>query len=389
MKQRTAAAALGAILGCHCVVADDSTAGGLAMWTTDPDCTELACQTGGACIQPPSNSTCRCPSSVLPTCPPLVFQGVVVPENASGCWPRALSGDGSTIVGSCADAVGDTSTFMVWTQDTSAARVVFPKRLGCVATGVNFDGTVVVGIDDTGPVRIGKSGRERLPDDVVDVALNADGSVMVGTRDTARGSRAFMGTLASNLEDLGTLGPDDPHSYANAISADGNVVVGASGTDADPYSWRAVRWSAETGIQALPMPEGAVASQALRVNADGSVIIGIFYRPREASRVARWAGMRVAELPPLPPSHGGVGGPVSADGKLVAYIAGGDDMIALWDDVHGTRKLRDLLAERGADLSGWRFVGIHGGMSANGTVLVVTAEHESGDGRPRPVILRL
>ncbi len=55
-------------------------------------------------------------------------------------------------------------------------------------------------------------------------AVSADGSVVVGLADSADGSRHAFRWIAGNMTDLGTLGGN--FSYANAVSADGSVVVG-------------------------------------------------------------------------------------------------------------------------------------------------------------------
>ena len=81
------------------------------------------------------------------------------------------------------------------------------------------------------------------------------------------------GTATAGLwEVLGNLSPEHA-SEAVAISADGSVIVGSSGT---LEGQRAFRWTLETGIQALPMPPSVDVTMtwATDVSADGSTIVG-------------------------------------------------------------------------------------------------------------------
>ena len=83
-----------------------------------------------------------------------------------------------------------------------------------------------------------------------------------------------IGTLGSNPGNFG------PHSYAYAVSADGNVVVGMSPwsylADGRYYSTEeAIRWTLEGGIEGLGgLREIDPGSSAYDVSADGTVIVG-------------------------------------------------------------------------------------------------------------------
>lgn len=66
-----------------------------------------------------------------------------------------------------------------------------------------------------------------LGDETILSGLSANGGVAVGTaRTNGVGSRAFRWTAASGIEQLVGLG--GTNSLAHAVSADGNVIVGAS-----------------------------------------------------------------------------------------------------------------------------------------------------------------
>jgi probable HAF family extracellular repeat protein len=95
-------------------------------------------------------------------------------------------------------------------------------------------------------------------------AVNSDGSVIVGARDSERNGlvRAFRWTRESGFVMLGVL-PGSDRSAAQAISADGRVVVG--------YSSGAFRWTQRTGMVALP---GRTMFGATAVSADGRTVFG-------------------------------------------------------------------------------------------------------------------
>lgn len=74
---------------------------------------------------------------------------------------------------------------------------------------------------------------------------------------------------------IGDFGHPTPRSSAQAVSADGSVVVGR-GTGASPYDSRAFRWTEAGGMVALVDPAGELLeAQAFDISADGSVIVGV------------------------------------------------------------------------------------------------------------------
>jgi uncharacterized membrane protein len=74
------------------------------------------------------------------------------------------------------------------------------------------------------------------------------------------------------MQDLGTL-PGYDRSFANAVSADGSVVVGGSGR-------RAFRWTASGGMEDLNttyaslLTNGSVLIEARAISPDGRYIVG-------------------------------------------------------------------------------------------------------------------
>jgi probable HAF family extracellular repeat protein len=116
--------------------------------------------------------------------------------------------------------------------------------------------------------------------------VSGDGSVVVGiSTDSNANGRAWRWTDAGGIVDLGGLPGVGDENSADAVNADGSVIVGASGTTA-------YRWTQPTGMQPLPRLPGAGLCAATSVSADGSVIGGeASFSPTE--RAVYWdsAGM--------------------------------------------------------------------------------------------------
>ena len=269
--------------------------------------------------------------------------------------PFATSADGSVVVGDD-QSTGDYEAVR-WTRDTGMVRLGFlgsdvPHRSH--ARGVSADGSVVVGNDyaapgfkeafrwteATGMVGLGVfPGGDGFPagegfgsraEDA-----SADGSVVVGASGDGQGNyRAFRWTAQTGMVSLGTL-PEDSYSQAYGVSADGSVVVGQS-----------FRWTADGGMVGLDMC-------ATAVSADGSVVVGTtdYYNPlrRTADNGMSWVYEANA--------HG-----VSADGSIIVganWVFGGPwegpDSVWIWSEVHGMRNLQEMLVDDfGLDLTGWQ-----------------------------------
>lgn len=102
-------------------------------------------------------------------------------------------------------------------------------------------------------------------------AVSADGAVVVGSGSSISGTRAFAWTAAEGMSSLGTL-PGGTVSTGLDVSADGSVVVGNSSTG---RGTEAFRWTAGAGMIGLgDLAGGSFASSATGVSADGSVVVG-------------------------------------------------------------------------------------------------------------------
>jgi probable HAF family extracellular repeat protein len=102
-------------------------------------------------------------------------------------------------------------------------------------------------------------------------AVNADGSVVVGVGSTSNGTEAFRWTEGSGMVGLGNLDGGVFDSVATGVNADGSVVVGqgssVNGTEA-------FRWTEGTMVGLGDLDGGVFYSVATGVNADGSVVVG-------------------------------------------------------------------------------------------------------------------
>ncbi len=182
--------------------------------------------------------------------------------------------------------------------------------------------------------------------------VSADGTVAVGMALNERKLwRAFL-WVSGVMRDLGTLdGSYDCESQAIRVSADGSVVVGDSQKTARD-SWHAFVWTQQTGMQNLGLL-GKGASQAFGVSADGNAVVGYSQDSRGQARAFLWTKQTGMQ------NLGTLGGDrstahdVSADGSVVvgtAQISGGYWRAFVWTAQKGIQDLNsafvNLLVEK-------------------------------------------
>ncbi len=120
-------------------------------------------------------------------------------------------------------------------------------------------------------------------------AVNADGSVVIGWSDYVNGSssgaQAFRWVKSANSATAGVMAglgflTGGFNSTANAVNADGSVVVGHSDSTS---GFQAFRWTEVGGMQTVSqwltngggsVPSGWTLDSATGVNADGTVVVG-------------------------------------------------------------------------------------------------------------------
>jgi len=173
---------------------------------------------------------------------------VLLPQLANELQSEAdgVSGDGSTVVGISYD------------QSSFLGRA-FRWKAGAVQNLGNLGGGVAYG-----------------------KAASSDGSVVVGQSFNSNGKYdAFRWTASGGIKDLGNLGGGSAAgSFGQDVSADGSVVVG---TATVPGVSRAYRWTSSRGIEDL---NTVMANQGVSLNgyqivfadavsADGTVVVGM------------------------------------------------------------------------------------------------------------------
>lgn len=176
-------------------------------------------------------------------------------------------------------------------------------------------------------------------------AVSADGSVVVGRSFSAKGDEAFRWTKETGMVGLGDLLGGLFFSEADAVSANGSVVVGGG---VSAKGSEGFRWTAKTGIVGVGgLPGGQFWSSVNDLSADGSVMVGFSESAKdvEAFRWTEKTGMvglgylrrslfewgKVCES---------VAYAVSADGSVVvgycqcgddAFVVGGNQMMIIGD----------------------------------------------------------
>lgn len=186
----------------------------------------------------------------------------------------AVSGDGSTFVGSSA-AIGGTARAR-WRAGGMVRGTGAPAG---AATGVSRDGSIVS--------VFGSVNRAWRPDSGVTVALapgtsggfyaaavSADGRFVVGEQSTVAGQSCRWDTSTGALQALGSFTSAQTGTinvWPRAVSADGSVVVGIGRSSGPP-----LRWTQGTGWQALPsFGSPSSGHKALGVSGDGDRVVGI------------------------------------------------------------------------------------------------------------------
>jgi hypothetical protein len=185
--------------------------------------------------------------------------------------------------------------------------------------------------------------------------ISGDGSIVVGTSwGTGIIEEAFRWTAEAGLCRLDGLYGEGIRSSAEAVSANGLIVVGHRIYEGFPYG-DCFRWTESEVI-------GFDAHTANATSSDGSVVVGgldnhdtaLF----EAYRWTQETGLTL--LGTCLPNFHSRALAVSGNGSVVVgYVqnnSGFDEQKAfIWDQKHGMRLLQDVLEDDfGLDLSGWK-----------------------------------
>lgn len=301
------------------------------------------------------------------------FTPLDIPE--SGYFaPNAVSADGNTVVG-MAYILGQGDKARRWRNGLGFD---YPgPSSGPVAnwaSGVSSSGSVVTGGtghavfgDLEGWVRNGASvGHVGSPSghDTSDCrGVSFDGLVVVGYGGSQANPNLFEAAKYTDQGGWTNLGflPGDNDSKALGANQNGSVIVGWSAGSSSPRT--GFRWTAASGMQAIPHLSGGNEAYAESTNAAGDVVVGGDY-VGNAQTAWRWsASTGTVELAPLPGCDQCWATCISPDGSIVggwssSPIAG---LIAcLWDAQGNAYDLRDLLAHQGlgATLATWSLIDV-------------------------------
>lgn len=258
---------------------------------------------------------------------------------------QGMSPDGRFVVGSLIDPslspAGNRLPALFANQSlTSLGNIGFGFG---AAADVSDNGEVIVGNSDLQPstrrafvwtadqgvVDIGTLSNGPLDEAIAD-AVSGDGEIVVGRSLLANDNssrRAFSWTQEAGMVSLGSLYGFEGYSFARDISRDGRVIVGASGTTTAGISGdvNAVRWvSGEIRDLGSLTEEGTANAVAYSVSDDGSVIVGESSVTSGVRRAFRWTNETMNDLGTLDQS--GVGNSrafgVSGDGQIVVGDSG-------------------------------------------------------------------
>jgi probable HAF family extracellular repeat protein len=309
-------------------------------------------------------------------------------------WPRAVSADGSVVVGDIRSKQFGGNEGFRWTEAGGITTLgTFPggERHATEAGAVSGDGTTIVGwasspshgyswtlakgFTDLGDLPGGgDSSRAR--------AVSFDGSVIAGYSSSQRAfGEMFRWTAETGMVGLGFL-PGFGGSNAAGISADGSVIAGTMNN-----SDRPVRWKQDEGFQLLgDLPGGLSGGAALAVSVNGDVLVGTSTSELgpEAFRWTESDGMiGLGDLPGGSFESRALA--VSGDGAVIvgySYTARGKEAF-IWDEEHGMRGLLDVLRDEYSlpGLNYWHRFEEPTGITPDGRTIVGWGAHTFGGTR--------
>jgi uncharacterized membrane protein len=262
------------------------------------------------------------------------------------------------------------------------------------AQGLSSDGTVVVGHMDVQPIRayrrIGNGPLENLgvlPGPYTRSyasGVSGDGTIVVGRAEynpssTSLVTQAVRWTSQTAMQGLGWLRPGHFRSESNAISRDGSTVVGWSNSFGVQ---EAFVWREGAGMQGLPLLPGATIPESVAeaVNADGTVIVGRALNAEGRSRAVRWTSLGAENLGVLPGALTSYAYAVNDDGTVI----GGScpifpqQVAFVWTATSGMVRLSDYLSLHSVVLPpDWNLVEVYA-ISGDGLTFAGEARSTSG-----------
>lgn len=277
------------------------------------------------------------------------------PNSFFGSIAWGISDDGGIVVGTsggCFRIVCTMSAFR-WTRERGMVMLANPvvPNGQSLANGITGDGTAIVGAIVLGTRNWAGRFPDRTPPSFFTLSSFNDNYEAVVWRDNA-------------VERLGFL-PTGKFSIGNAISGNGDVVVGTSNVQRnDPdlgtsvYLDQAFRWTRESGMVGLGTLAGDHASYGLDVSTDGNTVVGISRllspgccSPILRDQAFRWtAAGGMQGLGFLPGDSQSAANAISGDGRVVVGYsanASGTQQAFRWSSQTGMQSVRAWLASAG------------------------------------------
>jgi probable HAF family extracellular repeat protein len=241
------------------------------------------------------------------------------PNTSTSFWEvyyaYGASDDGSTIVGVYADPVGSGEDHAFrWRPGVGMEDLgIGGADDSSAANGISADGAVIVGATSSeGAFRWTVDGIEYLGFGAAN-AVSADGNVVVGSS----GSRAMRWTRQGGIQDVGGFSPV-------GCSSDGTVIVGTETGTTGPAI--ADRWTEGVGVVRLALPSNTSNAFPNAISGDGQTVVGDFAQGGTAA--CSWLGDAPAiNLNQFLASHGisldwsvGSATGISRDGQVIVGV---------------------------------------------------------------------
>lgn len=272
-----------------------------------------------------------------------------------------ISGNGSVVVGYSDSnlSTGAVREAFYWTTENGMTGLgdLDGGEFLSVANGASFDGSVIVGEgrSSTGEEAFrwtSETGMSGFGSRSAANDVSADGAVVVGWKEGLFNFEAFRWTEATGMVGLDTVS-GAVQSFAEAVSADGQTVVGRTNTEG-------FHWTEATGMTGLGDLGGSLpfpVSEAYGISATGSVIVGGARNAAdsdEAFRRDEIGGMEGLGI--LPGQDFNAAADTSADGSIIVGLpgnfTGGEAFI--WFESSGIQSLQSILEnDFDLDLNGW------------------------------------
>ncbi len=210
----------------------------------------------------------------------------------------AISADGGSVVGSSAEDSSQVPHAFLWRAKTGKMIGLVPADMHCSsATGVNANGTVVVGLaskpntcsGDADAPFLWRNGSITYLNTLGGIgrawSVSGDGLMTVGEIEFPKGHiHAYLWPATGIPIDLGAAA-SSKSSSAHTISYDGRTIIGD--VDGSPVVWNVNGNGVQ--MQALPKPQNAGLVLPLGLNAKGSLIAGQVINSKTVRRAVLWA----------------------------------------------------------------------------------------------------